>query len=714
MIGTYLILATIAAGMTYVTAVLIKWAAEARSPVRAWVVVFLMIMMAAMLAGALIYLRSPGPGSLVEALWISGALMSISVFPLFVAFLREAQRQLDAGDGYVPSVLQHQTGFVAAVIGLVLLNELLMGWTFSTAAGDTLPALSGASGVLPFLVGLVTSRWFLFTMSAEMMLTAILLGDRIQKGLLVILVLQSAIMALSPPALPFPVWITTSSYLASALMIGLFVYLMEYLYRRREIGDALSTYMVRLLGVYSLMMAGLFVWLIYGSVGLFAASVVLEMVIFFEAVIVPERFRSGALRSWQLRPHWTFALLLGIFVSEIFMGAVLDVQIAPSFYVGALPGLALSGPVPTVLANALSNGFWFLVLITGSTWFLVMMGLEMGALFYFKFRETRNRETRGRMVLTMGSYAAFATFFPSIYYAALFPNWPSGTAVPVLGWSMGIGSAPLAPSVFLVILVTYAVIGSASVLFGRRAVCSVFCTAALMYQGTTINTMSSFNRTSPVARKYLGSRFSRLYSLTTAAIMVSLVAASVTSYLDQIGRLDLTVGGADPTVFLFGLSFGVMWFVLFVTIPYAGNYNCVTMGWCYTGTIAQAFQKIGFFKLKVRDRNVCKSCTTLDCAKSCPVGLVDMPGHFRTKGEFRSSKCCGVGNCVGACPYNNLYISDFRHWVARRLGRSDVPPLGARLPMVTSRTASSGRPSIQLASIPSLPDRSQIAEVNGS
>ena len=144
-----------------------------------------MIMMAAMLAGALIYLRSPGPGSLVEALWISGALMSISVFPLFVAFLREAQRQLDAGDGYVPSVLQHQTGFVAAVIGLVLLNELLMGWTFSTAAGDTLPALSGASGVLPFLVGLVTSRWFLFTMSAEMMLTAILLGDRIQKGLLV-------------------------------------------------------------------------------------------------------------------------------------------------------------------------------------------------------------------------------------------------------------------------------------------------------------------------------------------------------------------------------------------------------------------------------------------------------------------------------------------------------------------------------------------------
>jgi polyferredoxin len=156
------------------------------------------------------------------------------------------------------------------------------------------------------------------------------------------------------------------------------------------------------------------------------------------------------------------------------------------------------------------------------------------------------------------------------------------------------------------------------------------------------------------------------------------------SYLDQIGRLHWTVGGTDPTVFLFDLYFSVIWYVMFVTIPYTGNYNCVTMGWCYTGAIAQAFQKIGFFKLKVKDRQVCRDCTTLDCAKSCPVGLVDMPGHFRTKGEFRSTKCCGVGNCVGACPYGNLYIHDIRHWFRDRLSLPRSPSTDTVLPVISA------------------------------
>jgi polyferredoxin len=128
---------------------------------------------------------------------------------------------------------------------------------------------------------------------------------------------------------------------------------------------------------------------------------------------------------------------------------------------------------------------------------------------------------------------------------------------------------------------------------------------------------------------------------------------------------------------------------MFVTIPYTGNYNCVTMGWCYTGTVAQLFQKVSFYKLKVRSKDVCKACTTLDCAKHCPVGLVDMPGHFRTKGEFRSTKCCGVGDCVEACPYGNLYVHDVRHWIRRRVGLPESPR-GTPLPMVRRSSASPG------------------------
>jgi len=230
--------------------------------------------------------------------------------------------------------------------------------------------------------------------------------------------------------------------------------------------------------------------------------------------------------------------------------------------------------------------------------------------------------------------------------------------------------------------VTYLVTGTLVVLFGRRVICSTFCTAALMYQGTTIDAMKSFNRTGPVGRKFLGSRFSTAYQVSTTVTMASLVVASFASYLGQVGEWHLSLGGTDPTGFLFALYFGVLWYVMFVTIPYTGTYNCVTMGWCYTGTIAAAFQKVGFFKLKVRSKEVCRACTTLDCAKSCPVGLVDMPGHFRTTGQFRSTKCCGVGNCVGACPYENLYISDVRHSVRRFLGRRAPFEPARPLPMV--------------------------------
>ncbi|MCI4365847.1 MAG: hypothetical protein L3K10_07320, partial [Thermoplasmata archaeon] len=135
------------------------------------------------------------------------------------------------------------------------------------------------------------------------------------------------------------------------------------------------------------------------------------------------------------------------------------------------------------------------------------------------------------------------------------------------------------------------------------------------------------------------------------------------------------------------LYFGVLWYVMFVTIPYTGNYNCVTMGWCYTGQISGAFSRIGLSRLKVRDKNVCKSCSTLDCAKSCPVGLVDMVGSFRTRGFYRSAKCCGVGSCAGACPYGNLYLYDVRHFLSEKLGFARDPPRGMRLPMARpSRT----------------------------
>ena len=683
MIDPDYVLVPLAAAMAVSIAYLVKWASEARTPLRSGAVVFLLLMMVGMLLGAAIYFVHPSTAGFVEGVWAASALMSVSVVVVFLAFLKELQTSGRASP--LPETSSWSgPGFVASVIALVLANELLMGWTFQAAAGSA-PALGG-SGVLglgSLLVASVNSPWFLFTMSGEMLLTAVFLRDRLSRPTFVVLGSQSLIMLFSPPALNWAPWTALSIYVSSVAMIALFVYLMEHLYRQHQLGVGFSNYLLELLAVYGLMMGGLFLWLYYGVGSVFAVSIVLEMVVFFGAVVRPEKLSAKLAPPWQLRPHWAFGVLALIFVAELFMGAVLDVQVQPASYLGGFPVLPLTGSLPVVILNALSNGFWFIATVCASTWFLLMMGAEMGMLVVFKYRETRHLENRIRLLLMMGCYAAFAVFYPSIYFGLAFPQQPDPSLVPVLGWPMGLGSYPVATVVFAAVLATYAITGALVVLFGRRVVCSVFCTAPLMYQGTTIDAMKSFNRSGPVGRKYLSSRLSAAYGVTTGLVMGSLVVASAVSYLNTVGTLNVTIEGTDPAVFFFALYFSVLWYLMFVTIPYTGNYNCVTMGWCYTGTFAQAFQKIGFFKLKVRSKQVCRDCTTLDCAKGCPVALVDMPGHFRRTGEFRSSKCCGVGDCVEACPYDNLYISDIRHWVRDRLGLPVKPArLAHRLPMV--------------------------------
>jgi polyferredoxin len=667
----------VALSMAIATAYLIWALVESRSRVRAWIGFYLLAMMGEMWVAAIVYLSAPSASSLIAGLAVSGALMIASLVPLAVA-LGRSRRTGTGATTIGPSPISLGLGAAIGLAALVLGNELLMSWGLLLATGG-LPA-GGASLVV--FSGVVNSPWFLFTMAGEMLLSAVMLRKRVSRVLFVFLLVQSAIMLFSPTALGGTTWPALAIYVSSALMIGLFVYLFEYIYRHRQFAPAFGSYLVELVSVYGLMMAGLFVWQYFGDGTTFAISVVMEMVVVYVALARPDPVRAAPGQPWQLRPHWAFALLSGVFVAEVCMGAVLSVQLDPADYLGAFPFLPLAGPPATLVFNALSNGFWFFATAAASSWFLIMMGLEMGALVVFKFRETKNLENRIRLLLLMGCYAGFAVFYPSIYFALAFPNAPQASTVAVLGWPMGIGSYPLAIGVFGTVLLTYVILGSLSALFGRRVVCSVFCTAPLMYQGTAIDSMKSFNRSSPIARKYLSSRLSGAYSVTMGLVMVTLVGTSLLSYLDSVGAANLYIQGTDPTVFFFIASFSVAWYVLFVAIPYTGNYNCVTMGWCYTGIISAAFQKIGTFKLKVRDKQVCWECTTLDCAKGCPVGLVDMPGHFRQKGEFRSTKCCGVGDCVEDCPYDNLYISDVRHSIRRLLGRPETRPRRISSPRV--------------------------------
>ncbi len=151
-IAAWIVLAPLAAGMAATTAFIIRWAADARGPLRASVVVFLLLMMAAMIGGAAFYFASPSSASLVGGLWLASGLMSASAVLVFLGFF--AQVQARAGPPVAESSstgLVHPRTFLGVVVGLVVLNELLMGWTFQTAAGQSITGGWSLAGLVGWL-----------------------------------------------------------------------------------------------------------------------------------------------------------------------------------------------------------------------------------------------------------------------------------------------------------------------------------------------------------------------------------------------------------------------------------------------------------------------------------------------------------------------------------------------------------------------------------
>ena len=687
----------LAASMGVTTSYALKWTFQhfrVRGSLMIPFVVFLLVMMLSMVVSAVVYLYSPSInmliGLVVANMLVMGAGALPFVFVMFRALLADSEAgQGGDGDPSAPppagAGFPHRDALVeGTVIGLALLNEFFMGWAFELASSGPL-SLGNGTPVAVFS-SVVGSYWFLFTMSLEMALTTYFVRKELGRTFLYLVGMQSLVMFLSPTAVADPGWAAVSVFGMSVVMIVLFVFAFEHLARNRMTEKAVAGYLLKLVGAYALMMAGLFVWRLTASETLFALSVVLEMGVYLDLVLGGKR--DASLWRWQSDPWWVLGLLSALFVGEFFMGALLDAQVyGTQAFIASMGLVPVAGAGLSALWAAAYDAMVFFGVVSLSPWFLVMMGAEMGALVVFRVREVRELETKVRLCLVMAAYSVYAVLLPGFLIpASLLPK------VPFVGWSMGVGTAgAVAPATIVALAGTYLISGSLSFLFGARQVCSMFCTAALMYQGTFYDSMKTFNRTSRIGRKMLTSRLSGAYKATFSLVWVSLIGAALVSYLDSVGALRLTVFGADPAYLLYLFYFGVLWYVIFVTIPFVGTYACVNMGWCHWGTFNQLVGRLGFFRLKVRDPEVCVTCETKDCARACPVGLTDLPGSFMATGEFKSLKCIGVRDCVSACPYENEYFFDVRHWL--RLKRRKTAPRAADLPLLhANQGAPSGEP----------------------
>ncbi len=622
-------------------------------------VIYFLVFFASMVATGLIYIVDPSSYGLELALGAGTAIMTAGV----LAILRYSSRHKVHNELSANAARITRSGIErSATVVLVLVNEFLMGWAFLLAAEPSAINTSVTlSGLLEGFGNVVSSYWFIFIMVAEMAFTIFMFRRGTSRSLTTILSLQAAIMFFSPPAINSEFWTTSSVYIGSALMTVLFVYFYEYLYRNKLLEKAISRYIISLISIYALMMAGLFTWIIYGSTVVFAFSIVLEMSIYFNVIITRRGFSESEMRSWSSTPLWVFGILVATFVAEFFMGGLIDIVYYGSSFISGIHLVALSGSILSMLAALLFDFLSVFATITGSAWYLVMMGAEMGALVLFKVKQTRELETKIRLGLVVVAYAVYTVFMPYFLFSeSALPR------IPFVGWNMGIGtSGAIAPAFIIAIAGTYTLSGVLALLFGGRQVCSLFCSASLMYQGTFPDSLKIFNRSSTIGRKLLTSRMNSIYKVVSTAVIASLVIASVASYMNSIHLVNITIYGVDVASFLYIFYFDFLWYIIFLAMPFIGVYGCATTGMCHWGLFNRFVGRLGFFKLKVRDPNLCASCETKDCAKACPVGLTDLPGHFISKGEFKSHKCIGVGDCVSSCPYENEYFYDVRNWLGK-------------------------------------------------
>ena len=675
-----LVLWGVAAVMAVFTAWLLVKGSTIKTLTDAGLVLFLLAMMASMFASSVVYLYFPSFVTLFELVALNMVSMSVALIPILTALFKGDRALEETRKG---SAVSSRSIVIATVIALAMLSEVFMGWTFALVSGF---ASTSAQGVFSSLVVSMSSDWFIFTMASEMAITLFLVGRKFPRSFRWLVGIQTVIMVLSPTAITNSSWVYWTLWGNSAVMIVAIIFIFEYLFKNREVAAGALNYIVLLMGAYFLMMAGMFVWLLYENVTLFVLSVIAEMFIYFTIVMDEKRLTAPPLQAWLSRPIWAFALLGSLSLAEFFMGGVLDIQQYGASYFGTatsgmssgmgmamsgtgLPFTSLAGPALTVVGAAFYNFVVFVSSITASFPFMAMMGVEMGTLVVFKIKYARDLETKIRLALVIVAFAIYSVYLPMFALGASLPH------IPWAGWSMGLGTAgALAPAVILALVGTYVISGSLSFLFGSRQVCSLFCMAAMMYQGTTLDAMSSFNRTSKFARKYLTSRISSAYKVVISLVWVSLLVAAFLSYLTSVGVLNVTVFGDDAGFFLYSFYFTFLWYVVWVLTPFIGTYGCSTTGMCGWGSFNQLISRIGLFRLKVRSGDTCASCKTKDCAKVCPVGLTDMPGAFIDRGEFRSFKCIGVGDCVSACPYNNVIFFDVRNWVRMKLGRP-IPAL---------------------------------------
>ena len=299
-------------------------------------------------------------------------------------------------------------------------------------------------------------------------------------------------------------------------------------------------------------------------------------------------------------------------------------------------GLMFVHATHNVVLNAILTSYMFVMGTTMSPFYVIMMGAEMAFLVYERFKHSKNLGVKRWALVILVGIPLFVVAIP--YYTNFYVFGMSGMIFPVA----------LIPFIISLVAVVVAVS-----LFGRRAYCNAVCMSAHMWTNIFYDQFKP--KKSSIVWDYL--RWVFLIPMVVAFTLYVAMELNVWAP-PKIGMTSL-----DPLNFygMFTLNY-IWWFFYFLT-PVFGAYSCARQGWCGFGTFTGLFNKV-MFKVRAKKVETCKSCEAKSCDSACPV-KIPISADVLKKGYTNRISCVGCGDCVEACPYENLEIIDITSYFRR-------------------------------------------------
>jgi len=262
-------------------------------------VVYILVMMASMTATETFYIINTALTGLEEGLIAGTVIMTAGAIGILWYSSKHSQRKIPADE----NIRSIRSKFVrSTLISLILLNEFLMGWLFTVVSGtpkisgDSLPQIAGST-----LISVAGSDWFLFTMVLEIVLSIYMLRSAFSKKFIGLVCMQALALLFVPTAIKASLWIDLSACIDSIIFTVFVILAYEYLYKNRLGGnEPVRKYFLKLIVLYSLMMAGFAIWADQRNALLLLVSVIAGMVLYFNTIIGRVSMVAGGRTSHRI------------------------------------------------------------------------------------------------------------------------------------------------------------------------------------------------------------------------------------------------------------------------------------------------------------------------------------------------------------------------------------------------------------------------------